>query len=214
LFDVGLIPAHDMAGICCMQIQTRGAGDGMRPLCHGSRSVGLGLGLTRPHGCEAFTILEIAISSAIVVMVFAGIIKAYVQSGQRLEWTGYSLAAEALAIQTIEQARATVWDPAQTPPLNELTNLNLMGVSYNSSSLTLTGFTTNILDVPYESTNYVMATNLVTIQMLNVNGNTNVQEQVVTVQTVWPFYIRASNLFFTNTVSTIISPDNRAPQTF
>jgi hypothetical protein len=186
----------------------------MRPRYHGSRSVGLGLRLARPRGCEAFTILEIAISSAIVVMVFAGIIKAYVQSGQRLEWTGYSLAAEALAIQTIEQARATVWDPAQTPPLNELTNLNLMGMSYNSSSLTLTGFTTNILDVPYESTNYVMATNFVTIQMLNINGNTNVQEQVVTVQTVWPFYIRASNLFFTNTVSTIISADNRAPQTF
>ena len=186
----------------------------MGPHCHSSRSVGLGLRLAQRRGCKAFTLLEVVISSAIVVMVFAGIIKAYVQSGQRLEWTGYSLAAEALAMQTIEQARATVWDPAQTPPLNELTNLNLMGMSYNSSSLTLTGFTTNILDVPYESTNYVMATNFVTIQMLNINGNTNVQEQVVTVQTVWPFVVRSSNLCFTNTVSTIVSPDNRAPSSF
>ena len=186
----------------------------MRSHCHGSRSSGPGLRQTLDRGCEAFTLLEVVISSAIVIMVFAGIIKAYVQSGQRLEWTGYSLAAEALAMQTIEQARATVWDPAQTPPVNELTNLNLMGASYNSATLTLTGFTTNILDVPYESSSFVMATNFVTIQMFNINGNTNVQEQVVTVQTVWPFYIRASNLVFTNTVSTIISPDNRAPQTF
>jgi hypothetical protein len=147
-------------------------------------------------------------------MVFAGIIKAYVQSGERLEWTGYSLAAEALAMQTIEQARATVWDPAQIPPLNEVTNLNLMGASYNSATLMLTGFSTNILDIPYESTNYVMATNFVTIQMFSINGNTNVQEQVVTVQTVWPFFYRASGLCFTNIVSTILSPDNRAPSTF
>lgn len=197
-----------------MQLHIRGAGDGRRWHCHGSRSIGLGLRQTWDRGCVAFTLLEVVISSAIVVMVFAGIIKAYVQSGQRLQWTGYSLAAEALAMQTIEQARATVWDPAQTPPVNELTNLNLMGASYNSATLTLTGFTTNILDIPYESTNYVMATNFVTIQMFSVNGNTNVQEQVVTVQTVWPFVVRSSNLCFTNTVSTIVSPDNRAPSSF
>lgn len=197
-----------------MQFQIRGAKEKLRPYCHGSRPVGPGLRQTRHRSCEAFTLLEVSISAVIVVLVFAGIIKAYIQSGQRLEWTGYSLAAESLAMQTIEQARATVWDPAQNPPVNELTNLNLMGASYNSASQTLTGFTTNILDVPYQSTNYVMATNFVTIQMLNVDGNVNIQEQVVTVQTVWPFYIRSSNLVFTNTVSTIISADNRAPQTF
>ena len=149
-------------------------------------------------------------------MVFGGIIMAYEQSGQRVEWTGYSLAAQALAMQTIEQARATVWDPAQTPPVNELTNLNLMGATFVSGppNYILTGFTTNILDVPYQSTNYVMATNYVTISIVNLNGNSNDQEQVVQVQTVWPFWIRASNLYFTNTVTTIISPDNRAPQTF
>jgi type II secretory pathway component PulJ len=172
------------------------------------------LALHNRRNSSGFTLLEVVISATIVVLVFGGIIEAYVQSGQRLEWTGYSLAAQALAMQTIEQARATVWDPAQTPPVNELTNLNLMGYSYNSSSLTLTGYSTNILDVPYESTNYVMATNFVTIQIVNINGNSNLQEQVVQVQTVWPFVIRASNLYFTNTATTIISPDNRAPQTF
>lgn len=158
------------------------------------------------------------IGAFIVALVFAGIIQAYLMSGRRLQWSGYSLAAQSLAIQTIEQARATVWDPAQTPPLNEITNLNLMGTSLSTSgnTFTYTGFSTNILDVPYTGTNYVLATNYVTIVLTNVNGNANAQEQVVTVRTVWPFYIGADsiNLLFTNTVSTIISPDNRAPNTF
>ncbi len=85
-----------------------------------------------------------------------------------------------------------------------------MGTSLSTSgnTFTYTGFSTNILDVPYTGTNYVLATNYVTIVLTNVNGNANAQEQVVTVRTVWPFYIGADsiNLLFTNTVSTIISP--------
>src|SRR5271155_4204210 len=114
-----------------------------------------------PVSSGGFTLLEVVIAVTIVVLVFAGIIKAYVQTGQRLEWTGYSLAAQSLAVETIEQARATVWDPAQTPPVNEVTNLNLQGVQLTTSGsdFTLTGHCTNILDVPYESTNSVVATN-------------------------------------------------------
>jgi len=161
-----------------------------------------------------FTLVEVVMAVAIVALVFGGIISAYIQTGLRLQWTGYSLAAESLAIETIEQARSSVWDPAQTPPVNEVTNLNLLSISYNSASQTWSGYCTGILSVPYESTNYVVATNYVTVQMVNVGGVANVQEQVVQVKTVWPFVIRASNLLFTNTVSTIIAPDNRAASTF
>ena len=154
---------------------------------------------------------------AIVGLVFAGILRAYIQTGLRLEWTGYSLAAQSLALETVEQARSALWDPAETPPVNEITNLNLFSMTYVTSNGTpyWKGYSTNILDVPYESTNsYVTATNFVTIQMINVATYTNVQVEVVQVQTVWPFYIRAQNLLFTNTVTTLISPDNRAPTTF
>jgi hypothetical protein len=148
-------------------------------------------------------------------MVFAGIIQAYLMSGRRMQWSGYSLAAQSLAMQTIEQARATVWDPAQTPPVDEITNLNLMGTSLTtfSNTFTFTGYSTNILDIPYTGTNYIMATNYVTVVLTNFSNNANLQEQVVTVQTVWPFYIGALNInkYFTNTICTIISPDNRAP---
>jgi hypothetical protein len=68
------------------------------------------------------------------------------------------------------------------------------------------------LDVPYESSNYVLATNYVQISMVSISSNANIQ--VVNVKTVWPFFIRAQNLYFTNTACTIISPDNRAPSTF
>ena len=200
-----------------MHFQIRNPGHGIaKPNWLGDAMMNRHLALRRRRGSAGFTLIEVAISALIVAMVFGGIIMAYEQSGQRVEWTGYSLAAQALAMQTIEQARATVWDPAQTPPVNELTNLNLMGATFVSGppNYILTGFTTNILDVPYQSTNYVMATNYVTISIVNLNGNSNDQEQVVQVQTVWPFWIRASNLYFTNTVTTIISPDNRAPQTF
>jgi hypothetical protein len=160
----------------------------------------------------AFTLVEVVMSLAIVVLVFAGIINAYIQSGLRLEWSGYSLAAQSLAIQTIEEARCSVWDPTQSPAVNEITNF--MNMAYNPTNQYWSGFTTNILDIPYENTNYVMATNFVSVYSINVSTYSNVQIEVVQVQTVWPFYIRKAHLLFTNTISTIIAPDNRAPNTF
>ena len=170
---------------------------------------------------KGFTLVEVVISVAIVALVFAGIINAYIQSGLRLEWTGYSLAAQSLSIETIEQARSCVWDPAQTPPVNEITNLNLMGMHYvtTTSNSYWAGYSTNILDIPVPSqSSFVIATNYVTITMISVGSSsttyTNVQAEVVQVQTVWPFFIRAQNLYFTNTMCTIIAPDNRAASTF
>jgi prepilin-type N-terminal cleavage/methylation domain-containing protein len=196
-----------------MQFQLKDSAGGLRQIHSPATAAICSLSLMRRVRKKAgFTLVEVVMAIAIVALVFAGIINAYIQSGLRLEWTGYSLAAQSLAIETIEQARSCVWDPAETPPVNEVTNLNLMGMSFNTNSLTWSGYSTNILDVPYESSNYVVATNLVSITTVNISSNAQVE--VVTVQTVWPFFIRAQNLFFTNTVATIISPDNRAPSTF
>jgi hypothetical protein len=171
------------------------------------------LGLTN-RNLSGFTIVEVVMSAGILSLVFGGIITSYIQSGLRLEWTGYSLAAQSMAIQTIEQARSGVWDPAQTPPVNQVVQLNLLSTNYNSTTKTWSGYSTGILDVPYESTNYVVATNYVSVQLISISGVANVQAQIIRVDTVWPFFIRARNLFFTNTVCTLISPDNRDPSTF
>ena len=77
--------------------------------------------------------------------------------------------------------------------------------------MTFTGYSTGVLDLPYSTTNYVMATNFVTVQMITgVGGNSQVQMQFVEVQTVWPFFLRSKNLFFTNTVATMMGPDDRS----
>ena len=161
----------------------------------------------------AFTLMEVVISTAIVALVFAGIIKAYIQTGLRLEWTGYSLAAQSLALETIEQARSTLWDPTQYPPVNEIYNLNLMGT--NTIGTTWTGYSTNTLDIPVPNGGTpVLATNYVQVVMSYVSTNVNVQMEVVQVQTVWPFIRSGNNVYFTNTMATIISPDNRNSSDF
>lgn len=157
----------------------------------------------------AFTLVEVVISLAIVGLVFGGVINSYIQSGVRVQWAGYSLAAQSLAVQVIEQAKAGIWDPTQS--VNNLTNMNLLSPSYNSSTATYTGYSTGILDVPYSGNNYTLATNFVTVQMVSVSGQTNVQMQFVRVDTVWPFFARGRNLVFTNSVATMIGPDDRQP---
>lgn len=158
----------------------------------------------------AFTLVEVLISAAIVALVFGGIINCYIQAGVRIQWTGYSLAAQSMANQVLEQARAASWDPAaRTGPINNLTNLNLMATSYDAVNRIYKGYSAQILDVPYSSTNYFMATNFVTVQMVYVNADPKVQMQFVRVDTVWPFYLRRTIQYFTNTVSTMVAPDDR-----
>ena len=159
---------------------------------------------------RAFTLVEVVVATAIVGLVFGGIITCYIQSGLRVQWTGYSQAAQSLAGAVIEQAKAATWDPAQTPPVNNLTNMNLSATSYNSATATYTGYNTALLDVPYAGTNYTRATDFVTVQMISgVGGQAQVQMQFIRVDTVWPFNVRGQNLLFTNTVATMMAPDDR-----
>jgi prepilin-type N-terminal cleavage/methylation domain-containing protein len=158
-----------------------------------------------PGERAGFTLVEVLISAAIVALIFGAVINSYVQAGRRIEWTGYSLAAQSLAVQIVEQAKAANWDPALS--VNNLTNLNLQGATYTNSTLTYAGHTTGILDVPYSDTNSVVATSYVTVQMINVGGHTNVQTQFIRVDTVWPFPARGTNVFFTNTLCTMVAPD-------
>lgn len=157
---------------------------------------------------SAFTLMEVVISIVIAAVVFAGIITAYIQTTQRAEWTGYSLAAQALAIQQLEQARSAVWDPSLGK--NEVTNLNLVGFTYNNSTKVGRGYSWSTLDVPIAGGNFTYATNFVTITMLtNVTGAPGVFLQFVRVDTVWPFTAGGQKKFFTNSIGTYLAPDNR-----
>ena len=155
---------------------------------------------------RGFTLVEVVVALAIITLLFSGILTAYIQSNRRAEWSGYSLAAQAVGIQQIEQARAGVWDGQK---LNELTNLNLLSWSYNATTRVGTGYTTNILDLPVSGTNIVVVTNFVTVKMLDLTGFTNVQVQMVSVDTVWPFCSRSGTRLFTNRTASYFGPDNR-----
>ena len=167
------------------------------------------------HPAAGFTLAEVVIALAVTGLVFAGVLTGYVQSARRAEWTGYSLAAQALANQQIEQGRSAVWDFSSGTGRNELTNLNLINPQYNSSTKTRTGYSWSTLDLPYSGTNVVRATNYVTVQMFNFNSSASppVQLQMMRVDTVWPFSAGSTLKYFTNSVATYFAPDNRDPNT-
>ncbi len=158
---------------------------------------------------RGFTLAEVCIALAIVVMIFTGIIVAYTQATYRAEWTGYSLAAESLATRQVEQARSARWDPAtQSGQPNEIYSIPLL--NSNLSSGVLTGYTWTNLDLPSSGTNVVIGTNYVTIKP--VTGTGNASNIMVRVDTVWKFRWRTTTRLYTNTIATYLAPDNKQPE--
>lgn len=158
---------------------------------------------------SGYSLIEVVIAAGIIVLVYGIIINCYIQCGLRMQWAGYSLAAQSLAHEQVEQARSATWDPAMFPPKNEITNLNLKAWKYTSGSKTWSGYAVGILDVPYRGTNYIVATNYVSVQLLDLSVSPPVQVYMVRVDTVWPFQYRAGKNYFTNSCATLLAPDNR-----
>jgi len=145
--------------------------------------------LRKPRATAAFTLAEVVMAIAVMGLIFAGILTSYIQSARRAEWSGYSLAAQALALQQLEQARSAKWDILDTPAVNEIANL---------PSMTWTN-----LDLPVSGTNYTRATNYITVHTITISSNPPVAVQMVKVDTVWPFRGR----LFTNTLANYYAPD-------
>ena len=161
------------------------------------------------------TFWEVLISIVIVTLVFGTIVNGYIVSAKRTQWTGYSLAAQSLAVQGVEQTRSAVWDIYLNK--TEITNMTLFNktLTIANGNWTMTGYTTNIMDIPWKGTNYAIATNYITVKTVFQNGVTNpwVQLETVRVDTVWSFTGWGSfgTKCYTNTVCTCIAPDNRDP---
>jgi type II secretory pathway pseudopilin PulG len=138
----------------------------------------------------AFTLAEVVVCLAIVALLFGGIITGYMQGAYRAEWAGYNLAAQALAMQQIEQAKTAVWDKDR----NEFTNLVTMSWA--------------TLDLPTNGTNKIYATNYVTVWTnVSVSISPDVIVQMVKVDTVWPYIRNGQVLYYTNTVADYFAPD-------
>ena len=136
---------------------------------------------------HAFTLVEVVMALTIMALVFSGIILGFTTSSKRAEWAAYDLAAQSLAQQGIEQARAAQWDPAATPPTNNCVQSNFPAVG------------TNVLDVPITGTNVTYATNTWTITTVATNPYPLI---MIRVDCTWRFGARV----FTNTVATMRAP--------
>jgi type II secretory pathway pseudopilin PulG len=131
---------------------------------------------------DGFTLAEVIVSAGIAVIALGGIIYGYILSAQRAEWSAYSLAAQSLAMQRLEQTRAAKWDPSGYPPDNDHLTSNYFPI-----------IRTNILDIPITRTNFVYATNTTTISTIS----TSPPLRMIRVDCTWSFPKRGA---FTNTV--------------
>jgi hypothetical protein len=147
----------------------------------------------RKPSTPGFTLAEVVVSVCLVAVAFAGVIGTYAHTSYRAEWSGYSLAAQALAIQQLEQAKSAVWDTLSVPIKNEITNVPAVNGA--------------ILDIPISGTNVVWATNYATIRPILIWSNPPVSTYLVKVDTVWPFRWKGKVRYFTNTVADYMAPD-------
>ncbi len=158
------------------------------------------------------TLVEVLMALLIVGLVFGSIIQGYIISGKMTEWSGYSLAAQSMGVQVLEQVRSATWDPT----LNkcEVTNMPMLGSSlqYSTGSVwtNYSGYVTNIMDVPWHGNGYVVVTNFINFRVVSFASNTNVQLIMARIDTVWPFndWGKYQARVYTNTVSTYLAPDN------
>ena len=106
----------------------------------------------QPLHTAGFTLAEVVVAIAVATLSFGGVIYGYVLTADRAAWSANSLAAQSLAMQGIEQARAAKWDPKAWPAVDELGVTNYSQV--------------DTLDVP-RSGQSILATNYISVTFVS-----------------------------------------------
>jgi prepilin-type N-terminal cleavage/methylation domain-containing protein len=139
------------------------------------------------RGCQGMTLAEVVMSIAVASIAVAGSVNGYILAVNQAECSAYSLAAQSLANQRMEQVRAAKWDTAATPAVDCVTSGNFLPV-------------VDVLDVPIAGTNIVYATSYTTITPVS----TSPPYKLVRVDCVWRYMNHGT---FTNTVVSYRAPD-------
>ena len=142
---------------------------------------------TFPRRREGFTLVETLVSIMIMGLVFSGVLIGYTRGSQRAEWSGLSLAAEALCLRQMEQVRAVLWDTQSIPIVDCTTNIPASNVM--------------ILDIPISGTNVVVATNTFTITTWTNAGPSYLK--MITATTIWCW----NGIYYTNKLVDYRCPD-------
>jgi prepilin-type N-terminal cleavage/methylation domain-containing protein len=142
-------------------------------------------------GQRGFTLTEVVVSLAVAVTGYAGVIGGYIYVSDRAQWSAHSMAAQALAMESIEQVRAAQWDTQTWPNLDEAKPTNAVIVVP--------------LDVPLYSGTLHWATNYLTIS----NLSTKPPLRLLRADCVWNMPSRRAGLQgpFTNTIITYRAAD-------
>ena len=183
----------------------------MNPGCHR-----IGKDRSPRSGIAAFSLVEVVIALAVSAVAILGIVNGYVFTAKRAEWSAYNLAAQSLAVQRLEQARAAKWDTLATPAIDELVSANFsvlvnildIPVTANGdASLLAAKFPTTLslaatlaASAKTNGITFVYATNYTSIWRVS----TTPPLKAVQVDCVWGFLNRG---LFTNTVITYRAPD-------
>lgn len=141
----------------------------------------------RDNSQTAFTLAEVVIASAIGAITIGAALYGYVLSAKRAEWSGYSLAANSLALQRLEQTRGARWELDGAETIDEVVSTNFP-------------MQTNVLDIPMSGTNIVWATNYTYIKTVSQFPPL----RMIRVDCQWMFMGKGP---FTNTVVTYRAPN-------
>ena len=139
------------------------------------------------RGKAGITLVEVVLSLAIMGISLGAIVMGYTMSARRAEWSAYSLAANSLAMQRLEQCRAAKWDLLTTPIVDELVSTNFPVKQC-------------ILDIPISGVNIAYATNRTTITSVSASPPL----RMIRSDCVWKFKNQG---LFTNTLITYRAPD-------
>jgi hypothetical protein len=133
--------------------------------------------------------METLVSMLIMGVFFGSSLLAYTHASKRAEWSGLSLAAQAMATRQMEQFFAATWDTQSNPPVDQTTNVPTNVVC--------------VLDLPISGTNVVWATNICSVSNITVSTTPLVNIKMITVNTYWSF----NGAVYMNKVVNYRSPD-------
>ena len=133
------------------------------------------------------TLIEVVMALTISAIAIGSVVSAYILAARRAERASYTLAANSMAQQRIEQTRAAKWDTSVSPVVDELVNTNFPQQ-------------TIVLDKSVLGTNAVYAT--VTTAISLVSSNPSLKR--IQSSCVWMFMERGP---FTNSIVTYRCPD-------
>jgi prepilin-type N-terminal cleavage/methylation domain-containing protein len=153
---------------------------------------------TRRRG---FTLIEVLIAFGVFAIVASGLIYGYTMANRTATWSSWSLAAQSIASQGLERARAAQWNEYQAIVTNGPGTDDEWAPVTNSSGVVLATTDTNCsLDVP-STGQPIWVTNYIYVG--NISSNPKLRQ--IRSDCVWQFPLTGQ--WWTNTAISLRAPD-------